>query len=276
MGNSWVVCKREFKSYFSTPVGYVVLGTYAMISGLGFSFSFILYSFWTEAPGQYKLPAVPDFEEAFLSEYLVYCGLIMMFIGPLITMRLLAEERYQGTIELLLTHPLRDRDIVFGKYLASLSILGLMFVVTSVNMGIAYYFVDVEIEVLLFGLLAFFLMGATFLSMGLFVSSICRTQITAATLTFAAYFVFFMMGYMAEDMPEDLPVPPDWSERSRDYANTGYEGLRTIVKELPIDAHARQMAQGIFQPVDVAYYVLFILFFLFLTFRSLEMRKWRG
>ena len=54
MGNSWVVCKREFKSYFSTPVGYVVLGTYAMISGLGFSFSFILYSFWTEAPGQYK------------------------------------------------------------------------------------------------------------------------------------------------------------------------------------------------------------------------------
>jgi len=276
MSNSWVVCKREFKSYFSTPVGYVVLGSYAMISGLGFSFSFIYYSFTTEAPALYKLPAVPDFEEFFLSEYLVYCGLIMMFIGPLITMRLLAEERYQGTIELLLTHPLRDRDIVIGKYLAALSILGLMFVTTGVNLGIVYYFVDVEIEVLLFGLLAFFLMGAAFLSMGLFVSSVCRTQITAATLTFAAYFVFFMMGYMAEDLPDDLPVPVDWSERTRDYANASYAGFRTIINELPIDAHARQMAQGIFQPADVAYYVLFIVFFLFLTFRSLEMRKWRG
>ncbi len=276
MGNSWVVCKREFKSYFSTPVGYVVLGSYALISGLGFSLSFIYYSFMSESPALYELPAIPDFEEFFLSEYLVYCGLIMMFIGPLITMRLIAEERYQGTIEMLLTHPLRDRDIVFGKYFAALSILFLMFLVTSVNLGIVYYFVDVEIEVLLFGLLAFFLMGASFLSMGLFVSSMCRTQITAATLTFATYFVFFMMGYMAEDLPEEQPVPVEWSAQAQSYTNTAYTGFRALVNELPIDAHARQMAQGIFQPADVAYYVLFILFFLFLTFRSLEMRRWRS
>ena len=276
MGNSWVICKRELKSYFSTPVGYVVLGAYALISGLGFSFSFIIYSFVTQAPAQYLQPAIPDFEEYFLSEYLVYCGLNMMFIGPLITMRLLAEERYQGTIEMLLTHPLRDRDIIFGKYLASLSILGMMFATTGLNMCIVYYFVDVEIEVLVFGLLAFFLMGSAFLSMGLFISSMCRTQITSATLTFAAYFVLFMMGYLADELPETLPVPEDWSAKAHSFMNAGYEGLRTIAHELPIDAHARQMAQGIFQPVDLTYYVLFILFFLFLTFRALEMRKWRS
>jgi ABC-2 type transport system permease protein len=177
---------------------------------------------------------------------------------------------------MLFTHPLRDRDIVFGKYGAALAILALMFVITGVNMGIVNYFVDVEMEVLLFGLLSFFLMGASFLSMGLFVSSMCRTQITAATLTFAFYFVFYMMGYMADRMPEVLSVPAEWSAPVVANATALYDGLRAFVNELPIDAHARQMAQGIYQPADIAYYVLFILFFLFLTFRSLEMRKWRG
>jgi ABC-2 type transport system permease protein len=276
MRNVWTLCKREVKSYFYTPVGYVVLGAYALISGLGFSLSFILYSFWTETPALYDLPAVPDFEEAFLSTYLVYCGTIIMFIGPLITMRLLAEEHNQGTIEMLLTHPLRDRDIIFGKYLASLTMLCLMLFTTSINMVIVYYFVQVEIEVLLFGLLAFFLMGAAFLSMGLFISSICRTQITAATLTFSAFFAFYMMGYMAEDLPEAAPVPAEWSEQAQTNADTVYQGFRTILNELPIDAHAQQMAQGIFQPADIAYYILFIVFFIFLTFRSLEMLKWRN
>lgn len=276
MSRMWIIGKREFKSYFSTPVGYVVLGTFALISGLGFAFSFILYSFMTQTPAQYDLPAVPDFEEMFLGEYLVYCGLMMMFIGPLITMRLLAEERNQGTIEMLLTQPLRDRDIIFGKYLASLGMLLLMMLTASVNLAIVYHFVDVEVEVLLFGLLAFFLMGAAFLSMGLFVSSMCQSQMTAATVTFAIYFALFMLGYMSGDIPETIPIPADWPVNIQGYLASGYEVLLAIAKELPIDAHARQMAQGIFQPVDVAYYLLFIAFFMFLTFRSLEMRKWRN
>ena len=276
MRSAWVIGKREFKSYFATPVGYVVLGTYALISGLGFAFQFILYSFWTETPAQYEFPAVPDFEEVFLSEYLVYCGLMMMFIGPLITMRLLAEERNQGTIEMLLTHPFRDRDIVFGKYFASLGMLLLMMLISGINLCIVYYFVDVEVEVLLFGLLSFFLMGASFLSMGLFVSSMCQSQMTAATVTFAVYFSMFMMGYMSGDMPTALPIPADWPLNVHAFLTSGYEILLAIVKELPIDAHARQMAQGIFRPMDVAYYVLFIAYFMFLTFRSLEMRKWRN
>ncbi len=276
MTSIWIIGKREFKSYFATPVGYVVLSTFALISGLGFAFSFILYSYMTQTPAQYDLPSVPVFEEMFLGEYLVYCGLMMMFIGPLITMRLLAEERNQGTIEMLLTHPLRDRDIIFGKYLASLGMLLLMMLTASVNLAIVYHFVDVEVEVLLFGLLAFFLMGAAFLSMGLFVSSMCQSQMTAATVTFAIYFALFMLGYMSGDIPETIPIPEDWPVNIQSYFNTGYEIILAIAKELPIDAHARQMAQGIFQPVDVAYYLLFIAFFMFLTFRSLEMRKWRN
>lgn len=276
MGSAWIIARREFKSYFSTPVGYVVLGSFALIAGLGFSFSFIFYGFMTETPAQYDLAAVPDFEETFLSEYMVYCGLMMMFIGPLITMRLLAEERNQGTIEMLYTLPLRDRDIIFGKYIASLGMLGLMILTTGVHLAVVYYYVDVEFEVLAFGLLAFFLMGASFLSMGLFVSSLCKTQITAATITFAVYFILFMVGYLADEIPQTLAVPDTWPEAIRNMFFFAHSGIRSLAQELPIDAHGRQMAQGIFQPVDIAYYLLFIGFFLFLTFRSLETRKWRS
>lgn len=276
MRNSLVVAKREFLSYFTTPVGYVVLGAFALIAGLGFAFSFIFYSFMTMTPAQYELPAVPDFEEVFLSEYLVYCGLMMMFIGPLITMRSLAEERNQGTIEMLYTLPLRDRDIVFGKYLAALGMLFAMLLCIGVHLGIVYYYVDVEVEVLLFGLLAFFLMGASFLSMGLFISSMCRSQITAATITFAVYFVLFMLGFLSEEIPEVLPIPQDWPVHVQEVVTAIHQGLRGFALELPIDAHARQMAQGILRPEDIAYYVLFTFFFLFLTFRSLETRKWRS
>src|SRR5690606_19194489 len=108
---------------------------------------------------------------------LVYCGTVIMFIGPLVTMRLLAEERNRGTIELLLTHPLRDREIVFGKYLASLGMLLAMMLVLAVHMLVVNYFVAVEPFVLMFGLLTVFLMGAAFLSLGLFVSALCRSQI---------------------------------------------------------------------------------------------------
>lgn len=276
MRNSFVVAKREFASYFSTPVGYVVLGSFALISGLGFAFSFIMYGLQTVNPAQYELPGIPDFEEVFLSEYLLYCGMMMMFIGPLITMRSLAEERNQGTIEMLYTLPLRDRDIVLGKYLAALGMLTTLMLTIGVHLCIVYAYVDVEIEVLVFGLLAFFLMGASFLSMGLFVSSICRSQVTAATLTFSVFFVLFMVGYLSDEIPETLPIPESWPARAQEIVTAVHGTLRGLALELPIDAHARQMAQGILRPQDVVYYVLVMFFFIFLTFRSLETRKWRS
>lgn len=275
MNNAWAVCKREFGAFFSTPVGYIVVGTFALISGLGFTASFLFYGVMTESPSAYSFTAVPDFEETFLSPYLVYCGMIMMFLGPLITMRLLAEERNQGTIELLFTFPLRDRDIIAGKFGAALLMLLLMIGVLVFNLGIVYYFVDVEPAVLGFGLITVFLMGAAFLSAGLFVSALCRSQITAATLTFGIFFFLFVIGYFAENMPEANPAPEAWPESSRAAIGAGYGLVRALVTELPMDNHAKDMAQGIFQPHDIVYYLAFTAFFIFLTFRALESRNWR-
>jgi len=271
---AWAICKRELKAFFTTPVGYIVIGTFALISGLGFTASFLVYGLMTESPSAYDFTAVPDFEETFLSPFLVYCGTIMMFIGPLITMRLFAEEHNQGTIEMLLTHPLRDREIIAGKYAAGLVLILAMVAVLVIYILIIDRFVAVEPAVLAFGLVAVFFMGAAFVSMGLFISAMCRSQVTAATATFGLFFLFFIVGYFGEDLPEESPVPATWSADMHRAADTVYGVFRAFVQELPVDAHARTMAEGILQPSDIAYYLLFNAFFLFLTFRALESRKW--
>lgn len=274
MTRTWAVCKREFAGYFSTPVGYVVLGTYALIAGIGFTASLLFYATMTTSPSDYGFTTVPDFEETFFSPFIIYSATIVMFIGPLITMRLLAEERNKGTEELLFTYPLRDRDIVFGKYLASLALLLVLMAVIAVHVGIVHYFVDVEPAVLAFGLIALFLLGAAFLSLGLFVSSICRSQITAAAATFGAFFVMYLLGSIVNEFPPASPIPPAWPESIRAPLETGYQIVRAFIVELPLDRHAKQMAQGVVIVSDLVYYVCFIAFFLFLTFRSLERRRW--
>ncbi len=277
MRNTWAVCKREFKSFFLTPVGYVVVGMFAVIAGLSFSISFITHSDITQNPTMYAYTAVPDFEETFLSPYLVFCGMLIMFLAPLLTMRLLAEERHRGTIEFLLTQPLRDREIIFGKYLAALGVLGVMMLVVGVNLSIMGWFVDnVETPVLVFGVLTVFLMGAACISLGLFVSSVTKTQIMSGTITFGATLILFILGNLGEDMPAESPVPEGWPAGLRTFIAFFYRVFRGLVMELPIDAHARDMALGVVQPLDIAYYVLFSAFFLFLTFRALESRNWRG
>lgn len=277
MRNTWAVCKREFKSYFFTPVGYVVVGMVTVIAGMAFSISFITHSDITQNPGMYAYTTVPDFEETFLSPYLVFCGMLIMFLAPLITMRLLAEERHRGTIEFLLTQPLRDREIIFGKYLAALGVLGVMMLCVVVNLCIMGWFVEgVEPPVLVFGLLTVFLMGAACISLGLFVSSVTRTQIMSGTITFGVTLILFIVGNLGEDMPAANPVPEQWPGFLREGIGFLYTIFRGLIVELPIDAHAKEMALGVVQPVDIAYYVLFSAFFIFLTFRALESRNWRG
>ncbi|HUW59594.1 MAG TPA: ABC transporter permease subunit [Candidatus Bathyarchaeia archaeon] len=276
MRNSWAVCKREFASYFTTPIGYVVVGIFAAISGLAFSASFLFYAKVSVNPAMYAYSSVPDFEETLLSPFLTFCGTLIVFIGPLVTMRLLAEERNRGTMELLLTQPLRDREIIFGKYLAALGMLVVMMGVVAVHLLIVSWYVQVEGAVLVFGLATVFMMGAAFFSLGLFVSSVTSNQVTAGTLTFGLWFILYILGSFAEDLPEANPAPESWGETFRNGVGFLYDIFRGFLHQLPIDFHAKEMAKGIVQPEDIAYYVLFAAFFLFLTFRSLESRKWRA
>lgn len=276
MRNVWTVCKREFASYFVTPIGYVLVGAYALISGLGFTLTFLFYATITESPGMFAYKGVPDFEETWLSPFLVFCGRLLMLIGPLLTMRLLAEEKSRGTMELLLTQPLRDAHIIFGKYLAGILMLLTLMANVVVYMLIVHYFVDVEPAVLVFGLVTVFLMGAAFISLGLFISAMVKTPITAGIVTFAIFFLFYILGALGGDMAETVKTPAGWPESTVRVVNFAYGILRGLIVELPLDAHATEMAQGILAPSDIVYYVLVTAFFLFLTFRALESPKWRA
>lgn len=276
MRNIWAVAKREFISYFVTPVGYVITGAFCVISGMGFSASFIYYAWMSQSPSQYGYSGVPDFEETLLSPFLVFCGMLVMMIGPLITMRLLAEERNRGTMELLLTQPLRDIEILLGKYLAGIGMLLVMMLALTVQLSVIHHFVTIEPAVLVMGLITVFLMGAAFLSLGLFISALSSNQITAGALTFALWLGSYIIGALGEDLPKASPVPPSWPEKIRQIAGFAYNVFRTFIQELPLDAHAKDMAQGAVEPKDFAYYLLFIAFFLFLTLQALESRKWRA
>jgi ABC-2 type transport system permease protein len=272
----WAVCRREFAAYFQTPSGYVVTGIFALLSGLGFCISLLTYARISQAPAENGYPTVPDFEETFLSPWLVYCGLLIMFLSPLLTMRLFAEERHKGTIEMLLTLPLRDRDIILGKYLASLGMLVLMMGVVAIDLAVISQLVSIEPAVLALGTLTVFLMGASFIAMGMFVSSMMRNQVTSGAVTFGLSLLFYIVGSVARSLPDANPAPEGWPELLRGAAGAVYALLRGLAQELAVDAHAMDMAQGIVAPVDIAYYLLFSAFFVFLTFRVLESRHWRA
>lgn len=276
MRNTWAVCKREFSSFFLTPVGYVVVGMVAVISGLAFTISFLTYVKISQSPAQYAYSTVPDFEETLLSPYLVFCGVLIMFLSPLITMRLLAEEKHRGTSELLLTYPLRDRDIIFGKYLAAMGMVLVMMLIIGVDLSLVGRYVHVEPLVLLFGLVAVFLMSAAVISLGLFVSAVTRNQITSGTITFGVYLILYIAGNLGEDLPKANPTPALWPEAIRAPIGFAYSVFRGLVLEMPLDAHAKDMALGVAEPKDIMYYLLFCAFFLFLTFRAMESRNWRG
>jgi ABC-2 type transport system permease protein len=108
----------------------------------------------------------------------------------------------------------------------------------------------------------------------MFLSALCNNQITAATITFGAFFLMFILGYIGDEMPEQYPALESWPEDTRAAAAATYALFRGVLTHFPVESHATELAEGIFQPADVAYYVFFVGFFLFLTFRALEARRW--
>ena len=276
MRRTWAICRREFAAYFLTPVGYVAVGSFAVLAGLGFRNMFFEYMRVSQEPSAYGFTTVPDFEEYFLNPFLLYCGLLVMFLAPLITMRLLAEEKHRGTVEQLYTLPLRDRDIVFGKYLAAMGMVAVMLLVIMVDLAVVFWFTEVEPLILLSGLLSVLLMGAAFIALGLFISSVTRSMMTAATLTFGANLGQFFLGDLVARLPGAGDAPDEAGNVAARTLLLVYDAVLQAVARLAADAHVKDLTLGLFRLEDVVFYVLYAAFFIFLTFRALESRFWRA
>lgn len=252
----WPIFKKEMRLYFTSPIAWVILTIFLLMSGY---FFYSIFAFFTMASMQSMMNPMMGRElnvtDSVLRPLFSNISVILLLVMPLITMRLFAEERRSGTIELLLTYPVRDGAVLVGKYLAALTLYISMLVVTLAYPALIMYFARPEWGPILTGYVGLLLMGATFLGVGIFASSLTENQIVAAIVTFGILLMFWVIGWSA------------------DYAGGTWA---VVLRHLSLIEHFDSFAKGVFDTKDVIYYVNFTIVALFLTLRSLEARRWKG
>jgi ABC-2 type transport system permease protein len=195
-----------------------------------------------------------------VNEYLIRgvlqnAAIIILFVMPLVTMRTYAEEKRSGTMELLLTSPITDLQIILGKFLGAMGLFAAMLLVTAIDVAILFRLGNPELKPVLAGYLGLLLLGGCFLSVGLFISSLTKNQIVAGVMTFAVFLMLWII---------------NWFENS-----LGPTGA-TIVGFLSITQHLDDFTKGIIDTKHLVYYTSFITFGLFLTAKSVDSERWRG
>jgi len=243
--NFYPIFKKELRSYFTSLIAYVVLAVFLVLAGYYFYTDLALFVLWGGASVQEGL-----------WQYLFHdIRLILLFTIPLLTMRLFSEEKKLGTIELLFTYPFRDIEILLGKYLACLTVFSIMLgftVLYPILLAIVY---QVELGPLVASYLGMFLLGSAFISCGIMVSSLTENQIVAALIATGIILTFWFI---------------DWNEAAVS------PSVAVVLHHLSFFEHFYNFVRGVIDTKDIVYFMLYTFFFLFLTLRSLESRRWRG
>jgi ABC-2 type transport system permease protein len=250
------VFKKEMRSYLTSPIAYVVAFVFVGLCGYFFYSDFAYFSMISfQASRNPYLFGNLNPSEMVIRPMFGNIGNIMLFIIPMLTMRLFSEERKSGTFELLFTYPLRDWDILSGKFLACFTMVLIMLAFTVIYPVLVAWLASPEIGPILTGYLGLLLMAASFISLGILISSLTENQIIAVALTFGVLIILFVVG---------------WSE--------SYVGpiLSTILSEISITRHFHNFSKGVINTKDIVFYLIFTYFFMFLTLRSLESKRWRG
>lgn len=247
MRRAWALYKKELRSYFVSPLFYVVASVFLCLCGLYFYSD--LYYFVQFGFGMNIL-------ENFFQLLFVDIARVMLITVPLLTMRLFAEERKLGTIELLFTYPMRETEVYAGKYLAAFSVFLVMLSATLLFPLTLYYGIqDFDYSPVIAGYVGLILVGVMFVAVGLFVSSTTDSQVVAGVGSVGLLLLFWVMS---------------WNEAS------GTDQVMKIVKAFSTYEHFAGFSKGIIDSADVLYFVFFLVFFASLTLRSLESRRWRG
>jgi ABC-2 type transport system permease protein len=255
MRNTWSLVKKEVRAYFGSPIAYVVIAGFLLLVGY-FYYSLVLW-FNAQAMQMAQNPYYAqqiNINEMVFSPLFHNMSIILILVAPLLTMRLLAEEKKSGTDELLFTSPLSVGQIVLGKYIAALVMLAVLLGLTALLSVFAFVFGNPEIAPWLTGYLGLFLMGALFIAIGLFFSSLTENQIVAAFLTFVTLLLFLVLNWVT---------------------SSGAGGWRAIVGYLSFSDHFEDMTRGILDTKDLVYYLTFSFFGLFLAHSVIQSRRWR-
>lgn len=262
MSNICAVYMRELRAYFFSPLAYVIYVLFLIVCGVFFNLYFTAYMGWSReyiqmmSIQQGMAGQLPNYTEIVLLGLTNVMTFVLLFIIPMLSMRLFAEERKMGTLELIMTYPIRDIEVLLGKYFAALTVYAGMLLLTLAYPLLSSFIVDqTYFPPVLASYLGVFLVGAAFLSFGIFASALTENQIVAGLICFAMLLVFWMIGFVDEIQPGF------WGE---------------LCNEISVFSHFEEFSKGVIDTGHMAYYVLFSIFFLFFTARVLESNRWRG
>jgi len=233
--NTTTIALREFKSYLASPMAYVVTGIFLMLTGF----------FFQSSPSTYS--------ETSINGFLVWGSILLLLLASVLTMRLLAEEKKMGTLELLLTAPVRDSEVIVGKFLGSLGILTVMLVLTFYYPLLLWIFGDPDWGPIATGYLGLFLLGGTSLAVGLFASSLTSNQIVAAVVAGGILCALWFLSMAADLLPE---------------------ALGEVASYLSLQYHFPDFMRGVVDTRGIIYYLSITVLFLFLAIRSLASSRW--
>ena len=237
MNNTLTIAWKETKAYFSTPTAYIVGAMFLVLTGIFFVFDM-----------------TRPFAEASVRNFVSWANLFIMFLAPLLTMRLLAEEQKLGTLELLLTSPVRDWEVVLGKYMASLAILLVAIAFTLYYVALLYIFGNPDTGPILSAYLGLILFGAAALAIGLMASSLSSNQIVSAVVGMGILLTLSFIDRIA----------------------TIVQGLAAdVLTGISMNAHFTDFSRGVLDTSHIVYYLSMAAVFLFIAVRSLETRRWR-
>ena len=255
MKNSWIIAKRDVNSFFNSPIFYVVTTVFLIIYSYIFINILSFFSMQSMQSAQFQQMGIAlNINEIVIEPSFENMAVILLLIIPIITMRSFSEEKKSKTFRLLLSSPIHLKEIVLGKFLACMIVVMVMVLLSSYSIGFLFMIAEPDIGPILTGYLGILLMAGCYISVGVFASSLTENQIVAAVVTFGFSLFMWVIG---------------WGAQSADSA-TGQ-----VLKYLSVIEHLDRFLKGMVETSDLAYYLTFIIFGLFLCHRVLDSSRWR-
>jgi len=252
MRNVMTIAGKELRGYFSSPMGWVLMGLFALLFGYFFLAYLEMFAQRSMQPPQ---GAPVNVNQDMIRGVLQNASVLILFLLPMITMRTYAEEKRSGTIELLLTSPVTDIEIVAGKFLGAVGFFVALLSVTLLNMAILFWHGSPELAPVLTGYLGLLLMGSCFISIGLFVSSTTKNQVVAGAATFVVALLLWIISWLGSSFGPTTA---------------------SVLSYLSITEHFDDFGKGVIDTTHLVYYLSVITFGLFLTVKSVDTERWRG
>jgi ABC-2 type transport system permease protein len=253
--NVIAIAHKELKAYFASPIAYIVIGFFVLLFGFFYYSLLLFFNQQSMRMTGFEGGPAQNVNEQMIRPLFLNASVVLLFVLPMITMRTYSEEKRSGTIELLLTSPVTDFQIIMGKFLGAMALYASMLLVTLIHLGVLYAFGRPEWIPIATGYLGLLLMGGCFISVGLLISSFTKNQIVAGMVTFAVFLLLWVINWVGS-----------------------FSGPTTmsILEYLSITSHFDDFTRGIIDTKHLLYYLSFIAFGLFLTARSVDTERWKG